>query len=336
MTRRRRQHSALLSATLLLLLVGACILSLCAQQRQYVLNRHLIDALVQKDDNLALALVNEGADPNTRYTPPPVPSLRKLLKQLFQPSPPPLNSSPTALLIACGSPWNDDTAYEYEMQQHSPDAPQLVQAMLRRGAMVNIQDKDGNTPLLCAIRSHRSATIPILLNRGADVNIKNSDGATALRLAESLDTTRLLLEHGADANVKIGDWTPLIGALQDKAEPGLLTLLLKHGANINAKGMYGLPLEVACDEPNAVKLLLEWGADVNAKGNWGETALYKAIYEARSPAHDTALISSIRQLLAHGANPNLACRNGNTPLRLAQSKKRHDLVALLRQAGATK
>jgi ankyrin repeat protein len=47
----------------------------------------------------------------------------------------------------------------------------------------------------------------------------------------------------------------------------------------------------------------------------------------------SAGIEVIRQLLAHGANPNLGDRWGETPLILAQGCNRPDIVALLKRYG---
>ena len=90
----------------LLLLLGSSVVWLRAQQRQYARNRQLIAALVSNDTNQALTLVNEGADPNSRYNPPPAPSLKLMLDQLLYRSSVPADNSPTAFLLACGAGWS--------------------------------------------------------------------------------------------------------------------------------------------------------------------------------------------------------------------------------------
>jgi ankyrin repeat protein len=47
-------------------------------------------------------------------------------------------------------------------------------------------------------------------------------------------------------------------------------------------------------------------------------------------------INVARQLLAHGADPNLSNLDGMTPLKVAQELEYLDIVALLKQAGAKK
>jgi hypothetical protein len=87
MKRNHRKLIALLALLLLVGLAGGTILWLRSEQREYVLNRQLIAALVQDDDKRALALVNAGAGPNTRYAPMPVPSFLQLWNQLITDQP---------------------------------------------------------------------------------------------------------------------------------------------------------------------------------------------------------------------------------------------------------
>ncbi len=141
------------ASIILFLLFCLCITAgfwLRAKERQYVLNRQLIAALVKGDDKQTLALVNAGADPNTRYATMPMPSLPELITQLFHPSTPTANHSPTAFLIACGAYWQGEPLETYEAQRYRPDDTHLVQAMLRHSANVDATDEQGITALIWA------------------------------------------------------------------------------------------------------------------------------------------------------------------------------------------
>ena len=75
-TRRRRAiRFFLLPLTGVVVVAG---LWLCAQRHQYVLDRQLIAEIDKQDYNQAGNLVREGADPNTLFYPPPLPSPREL------------------------------------------------------------------------------------------------------------------------------------------------------------------------------------------------------------------------------------------------------------------
>src|SRR5579871_3152366 len=228
----RRRRTALLTLILFTGLAGGAALWLRAQQRQYALNRQLIAALVKGDDKHALALVEAGADPNTRYTPTPVPSLLEVVKQWLHRSPTRTNGSPTALMMACGSWWNDDSPL-FAVQERRTEAPKLVDAMLTHGATVDVKDEFGNTPLMWAVCAKRRDTVGVLLAHAANVNAEDHDGITALEDAtadNSSHIARWLLEHGANPNV-VGakGLTPLMDA-QLWHNPGLVTLLKHYGA----------------------------------------------------------------------------------------------------------
>jgi hypothetical protein len=244
--RHSRQRSVLLTYILLLLLAGGMRLWLRVQHRQYTLNRRLIFALVEGDNEQALALVKEGADPNIRYAPTSIPSLTDIIQQLFHRSPPPTNDSPTAFSLACGAFWNDDFD-TMDTQIHRPDAAPLVALMLMHGAHINDSDKEKWTPLIWAVSDDRSDTVGVLLGHGADVNAKNDKGETALLIAiqeaqeakqpwENTVPGRMiqqLLAYAADPNLSTenGD-TPLQVA---SGIPGLMTLLRHHGARIGSQ-----------------------------------------------------------------------------------------------------
>jgi ankyrin repeat protein len=228
----RRKRTALITFVLLAALVGATGLWLCAQQRQHALDRALIAALVHGDDKQALALVNQGADPNTRYSATPMPLLHEMWKQLLRLSQPASNAGQTAFMIACGAWWsNDETTME--IQSRRLDALQLVDAMLRHGADLDAKDENGLTPLMWAARfDHRQVTT-MLLKHGADVNAPDNDGNTTLLLTmhnsgDNLEMLRLLLAHGANPNLyNHAGYSPMLWAHSD---PAVLTLFRQAGA----------------------------------------------------------------------------------------------------------
>jgi hypothetical protein len=105
--------------------------------------------------------------------------------------------------------------------------------------------------------------------------------------------------------------------------------MLRHHVNVNAETVDGetaLHLAANTNRPETVDVLLEHGADVNAQDDNGSTPLCGAIVNGAD--------YSIRsQLLAHGANPNLANDVGDNALSLAQWLH-PDFADLLIQHGA--
>ncbi|XP_069491549.1 ankyrin repeat domain-containing protein 27 isoform X2 [Ambystoma mexicanum] len=134
---------------------------------------------------------------------------------------------------------------------------------------------------------------------GLGVNVSNRDGFTPLHIAA---------QHG---------------------HPGLVSLLLKHGANVGAKnGNYAVPLHLACQAGNlqVVKCLLDCSAKENKKDINGSTPL---MYACLNGQHEIAAL-----LLEHGASPNISNNKGNTALHEAVKKKHEVLVEVLLQYGA--
>ena len=96
-------------------------------------------------------------------------------------------------------------------------SPKVVKALIEAGASVNVQDRDGDTPLGLAILQRIEeakstepftprATAPNLIElikAGADVNIANKDGDTPLHLAVHYGqetSVALLIQAGADVH----------------------------------------------------------------------------------------------------------------------------------------
>ena len=66
--------------------------------------------------------------------------------------------------------------------------PEAATLLIARGADLNAQDEDGNTPLGCAVRSARGRydVARLLIEAGAKDDIPNRAGETPRQLAERL------------------------------------------------------------------------------------------------------------------------------------------------------
>lgn len=79
----------------------------------------------------------------------------------------------------------------------------IVTLLLSRGANLNMQNRDGMTPLMYATASENAEIMKLLLDAGADVTIKSPSGKTALDFAREdrfADGVRLLEERQAASN----------------------------------------------------------------------------------------------------------------------------------------
>ena len=100
-----------------------------------------------------------------------------------------------------------------------PDHLAPVQAAAAMPADVDVRDRDGNTPLIWAVRADDSAILSLLLQRGADPNAANAKLQTALHYVCAEQKTpamlEILLAAGAEPNDaklntdNLGGWTLL-------------------------------------------------------------------------------------------------------------------------------
>lgn len=70
---------------------------------------------------------------------------------------------------------------------------------------INVQDDDGNTPLIVSAATAQGAICGLLIDKGAEVNLANNAGETALMHAigqGNAELVEFLLEKGADATLK--------------------------------------------------------------------------------------------------------------------------------------
>lgn len=122
----------------------------------------------------------------------------------------------------------------------------------------------------------------------------------------------------------------LFKAVDAKAKPKVVGMLLDHGADVSGKALNGCtPLHYGAarsDEPATVGLLLDRGADIGMKDNFGMT-----------PLHWAALMNpdvGITRLLLHrGADITAQDNNGGTPVDAAQLNENKEVVALLNGRG---
>lgn len=255
------KRALLLTAAAALVLCIACGVWLYGERHQYERNRALIDALANNKTTAARGLVEEGADPNTRCDLPPAPSLKLLLNQLLHHKNLPVNTSPTAFLLACGARWSvrrDGRSHEVAVMGDLP----LLQTMLSHGADIHARAKYNTTALHCAVTLRERFRVDLLLQNGADINAQETGGMTPLMLSalnSVTDVTHDLLARGANATVQDANGlTALHFAVYSPDAKEVIPDLLAHGADPDTPDKRGVtPLRYAQKwrNPDIVRLL---------------------------------------------------------------------------------
>jgi ankyrin repeat protein len=213
--------------------------------------------------------------------------------------------------------------------------PPVVQALLSRRS--GVRDVPGEeSPLIAAVRAHRSDNVQVLLDAQIPVDAVDATGMSASMIAvataqpEALaqlmkhlarvdvvdksgrsalwyaaaagaaDAVDMLLAARVAVNVAdISGQTPLaVAAAQGHAQ--IVTALLKSGASASTPSVAGAtPLMLAARNGNTsvMRALLAAGASIDAQNRHGDTALIAAARNARTEA--------VRVLLAAGASDKL-------------------------------
>ena len=174
-------------------------------------------------------------------------------------------------------------------------------------------DGGGLTPLIFAARQGSLESVKVLVEAGADINQTTQYGWTPLLTATQNRYYKVgayLLDHGANPSVaNKGGWTPLYIATDNRNIEG---------------GDYPVR-KPDMDHLDFIKLLLEEGADTNARAiDSTETRTIftmQWLYEdGATPflrAAQSGDVTLMKLLLAHGADPRIPTRNGDTPLMVA-------------------
>ncbi|OCT54188.1 hypothetical protein CLCR_00285 [Cladophialophora carrionii] len=164
-----------------------------------------------------------------------------------------------------------------------------MKMLLDAGADANRQGKEGGAPLSYAASMDREEQASLLLKvKDINVNVQDNDGATyllrAVRLAPGPVVGLLLKHQDVDVNLrnKDGD-TPLLRAVMLNAV-SVASLLLKHkGVDVNAPdedGVTSLLRAVKLTRLSMVKLLLEHSfVDVNVRDRSGRSSLWWAVHQ---------------------------------------------------------
>lgn len=144
---------------------------------------------------------------------------------------------------------------------------------------------------------------------------------TILHLAvarnENPEVIRLLIRWGADVNARSGYdlYAPLHLAAWFR-NVAITSVLLEQGANIHAKDRYGeTPLHHAAgwNDVAVVSLLIEQGANIHSVDRSGATPLHEAAGRGFVRSYDAAIVSL---LIEQGGDIHAIDRHGQTPCEL--------------------
>ena len=288
--------------------------------------------------------------------------LRGLPSQWEKPLPMHADGSPELPLRAEQVVQAGDTTSQ--LQQQPRDDVQLVQEIKRAVSTVLtplrklIRSKKAiNRAFYFACSAGQSDKVLALLDAGAEIDGADSllQQGTNYRIEDVWlhplgsaarnghhDVVMLLLNKGALPDRRGG--FALTTALMESRSIAVATLLLEHGADINAADLGGttaLMFSASDGCLDMVRFLLSRGANVNALNVAGDTALMCASQYTplgkndAQPSFVRDYPGVLRELLAHGADLSVRNKGGFTALALAEDCYHEELAHILREAGAS-
>lgn len=219
----------------------------------------------------------------------------------------------TLLIAGCTSPIREEDNREKDVMLMSHPLVQAaergdndrVRQLLKEGADIDARDARGRTAIMAATHGNRPETVRLLIEAGADMNAQD----------DRLDNP--FLYAGAEGLLEV------------------LEVLIAAKADTKLTNRYGgtalIPAAEKGHVDNVRALLERTDVDVNHVNDLGWTALLEAIVLTDGgPTHQEI----VRLLIAHGADVNIADREGVTPLRHAVDRGFSGMEAILREAGA--
>lgn len=207
----------------------------------------------------------------------------------------------------------------------SKNLEQVEQLLAMDETLKNAKSAEGHTAVLMAAYYRASEIKELLLRQGAELDLYEAAavGETAVLRRRIVESPEQINSHNVDGYTPLG-----LTAHFGHEEAG--SLLLAAGADIHLRSVDGnlnnMPLHaaIAGNHPGMVRLLLAHGADPNARceGKWrlGYTSLHVAAHFNR--------LDIVRLLLAAGADPELCQAEGQTAAELALAKGFAELAEL--------
>jgi len=214
---------------------------------------------------------------------------------------------------------------------------------------IDVNDRGGNTPLLCAINGETNPIIEILLAYQANVILPNLDGTTPLHAAvcnNNIELVEILLKHIEKQaknmcfylNDRFGH-TPLYYAVAHEKLP-LVERIIAAGHDVNKRELDGdsfLHISIRSQDYSLTKLLITLGANPNLQNKEYFTPLHYAIQYIvdRSAFHDILELFISKDVdfdLKAMTNPRLEIYEAG--LNLALSLHKPAFAALLLKFGS--
>ena len=201
---------------------------------------------------------------------------------------------------------------------------------------IDLQDEDGNSPLLSAVSagSKMQDFVQLLMEAAPNTELRNKVGQTALLVAvgdgnENLWKMLLDMPKGSKINAGGGVYPTALHVAAKEGDKDTVEHLVNRGANVNADGgLFHTALQAAAVDgyDNIVEYLLEQGADASLTGGLFGNALSAAVY--------SGTFDIVSKLHDQGAPIDIQDAQGRTALHLAAWRGSWAMIERLKSKGS--
>ncbi|XP_052898420.1 ankyrin-3-like isoform X2 [Anopheles moucheti] len=205
---------------------------------------------------------------------------------------------------------------------------EIIQLLLQFNASVNVQSQNGFTPLYMAAQENHDECVNYLLAKGANPALATEDGFTPLAVAMQQGHDKVvavLLESDTRGKVRLPALH--IAAKKDDVKAAKLLLENEHNPDVSSKSGF-TPLHIAAHygNVNVAQLLIEKGADVNFTAKHNITPLHVACKWGK--------LNMVKLLIANHGRIDSITRDGLTPLHCAARSGHDQVIEVLLEHGA--
>ena len=204
-----------------------------------------------------------------------------------------------------------------------------IDSLIKKGFNLDMQDKDGKTPLMIAVEKNNIEIVKLLYNKGCNLDIQDKKGDTALIFSlryRNHSILKFLVDKGSNLNIreKDGETALIICASIFNTITFAKIFIEKGNCDLNIQdnnGITALSHAVVNNNSNLTKLLIENHADLNIQDNTGKTALIHAVV--------TYNFDLTKLLIENRADLNIQDNTGKTALSHAVNSNNFNLTKLL-------
>ncbi|WP_375709203.1 ankyrin repeat domain-containing protein [Sporosarcina sp. NCCP-2222] len=215
----------------------------------------------------------------------------------------------------------------------APDSKESSAVQVEKKEETHLENR-----LISAAAEGDTETVIALIESGANIDAIDNQGNTAVMAATQrnhVDLVKTLIEHGADINIRNHNLDNVLLYAGAAGYLEIVQLAVQAGADTTLTNRYGGIAIIPASERGHVEVVEELvtnsDTDVNHINNLHWTALLEAVILGDGGERHQKIV---QLLVDHGADVNIADRDGVTPLEHAERRGYNEIQQILKEAGA--